>query len=80
MKTWVILLVTYLAPMAHPAEWHGPWEKGVITAGKDFFRTETECRNAAVMWIRLIHAEGVGAPTRFQCVPFPDGLPVGAPK
>jgi hypothetical protein len=79
MKTWIIVLLVYAAP-PNAVDWPGPWTKGMMIAGKDFFRTEGKCRNAAVAWIGRVHAEGMLAPARFQCVPFPNSLPVGAPR
>lgn len=79
MTTWVIVLLVYAAPPTAVA-WPGPWTKGMVLAGKDFFRSEGECRTAAVQWIGRLYAGGMLGPARFQCVPFPDGLPVGAPR
>jgi hypothetical protein len=79
MKVWVILLVAYAAP-PNSVDWPGPWNRGMIIAGKDFFNSEGECRNAAVAWIGRVHASGMLAPIRSQCVEFPAGLPVGAPR
>lgn len=79
MQAWVIVLLVYVAP-ATAVNWNGPWSKGMTVAGKDFFRSEGECRNEAIQWIARMHAGGMLAPIRFQCVPFPNGLPVGAPR
>lgn len=79
MKTWVIVMLVYAAP-ANAVDWNGPWSKGMTVAGKEFFRTEAECRNEGIQWIARVHAGGMLAPARFQCVPFPDSLPVGAPR
>jgi hypothetical protein len=79
MKTWIIVMLVYAAP-SDAVNWNGPWSKGMTVVGKEFFRTEAECRNEAIQWIARVHAAGMLAPARFQCVPFPDGLPVGAPR
>ena len=78
-ETWVIVLLVYAAPPT-AVDWPGPWTKGMVVAGKDFYRSEGECRNEAIKWIARVHAAGMLAPARSQCVPFPDGLPVGAPR
>ena len=79
MKTWVIVLLVYAAPPT-AVDWPGPWSKGMAIVAKDFFSSEGLCRNAAVAWIGRVHAAGMLAPARFQCVPFPDSVPVGAPR
>jgi hypothetical protein len=79
MKSWVIVLVLYAAP-PNAVDWPGPWQKGKIIAGENFYPTEGICRNEAVQWIARVHAAGMLAPFRFQCVPFPASLPVGAPR
>jgi hypothetical protein len=77
-KVWIVLLVVYSAP-PNAVNWSGPWTQGMTMAGKDFFETEADCRNYAISWIGRIH-QGMLAPIRFQCVPFPASLPKGAPR
>jgi hypothetical protein len=75
---WVALLLVYQAP-SNAVDWPGPWQAGRTIAAKNFWRTEAECRNDTVQWIGQLH-QGMLAPIRFQCVGFPSGLPVGAPR
>jgi hypothetical protein len=48
MKTWMIVMLVYTAP-PNAVDWNGPWSKGMTIAGKEFFRTEAECRNEAII-------------------------------
>jgi hypothetical protein len=77
---WVIVLLIYNAP-ANAVDWPGPWatDHGLPVVGKTLFASEAECRNSAISWIGRIH-QGMLAPIRFQCVPFPTSLPKGAPR
>lgn len=78
-KVWVAVLAVYAAPPG-AVDWPGPWESGMAKANEDkLFKTEAECRNFAIGWIGRIH-QAMLAPIRFQCVPFPAGLPKGAPR
>ncbi len=75
---WIIVLLVYVAP-PKSVDWPGPWARGMSMTGKSFFESEADCRNYAIGWIGRIH-QGMLAPIRFQCVPFPASLPKGAPR
>jgi hypothetical protein len=76
---WVVVFMIYAAP-PDAVDWPGPWSPGMSIAEKEtFFHSEAECRNYAIRKIGRLH-EGMLAPMRFQCVPFPAGLPQGAPR
>jgi hypothetical protein len=78
-NVWVIVLMVYAAP-PNSVDWPGPWTRGMTIVSKDsFFESEAQCRNSAIGWIGRIH-QGMLAPIRFQCVPFPAGLSKGAPR
>ena len=75
----VVVFMIYAAP-PDAVDWPGPWTPGMTIAEKEFFfHSEAECRNYAIRKIGRFH-EGILAPMRFQCVPFPADLPKGAPR
>ena len=63
MKTWVIVLLVYAAPPT-AVDWPGPWTKGMVVSGKDFYRSEGECRNEAIKWIARVQVCGWNAGAR----------------
>jgi len=75
---WLMMLVVYQAP-PDAVNWNGPWTLGMTHVGDERFRSQAQCRRAAVRAIRGIH-QGMLAPIRFRCVPVEAGLPVGASR
>jgi hypothetical protein len=71
--TWVAVLVVYVAP-ADAVDWQGPWTRGNVIAGKNFFSSEAECRADTEARIKAIH-EGMLAPILYRCVPFQESVP-----
>ncbi len=70
---WIAVLVAYQAP--HDAiNWRGPWTRGVILAGENFYASEAECRTDTERRIVRIH-QGMKAPILYRCVPFNESLP-----
>lgn len=77
MKTWIVVLLIYTAP-PHAVDWQGPWAGRIVQTSDTLYASQAECRNEAVQAIGRVHAAGLLAPIRFQCVPFQDQLPAGA--
>lgn len=75
---WFLVLFVYAAP-PDAVDWDGPWELGMSHLVDARYKTEAECRNAAVQVIGRLH-QGMLAPIRFQCVGMPANLPKGAPR
>jgi hypothetical protein len=70
---WVGVVVVYQAP-ADAIDWRGPWTRGMAIAGKTFYGSEAECRSDNEVRIARMH-QGMKAPMRYRCVPFPESLP-----
>ena len=70
--TWVAVLLVYKAP-ADAIDWRGPWTRGMIVAGKNFFASESACQKDTEGWIARTHQE-MKTPILFRCVPFQESL------
>ena len=75
---WLMILIAYAAP-DDAVDWNGPWTAGVAHVVDEHFRSEAECRNAAIQAIGRIH-QAMMAPIRFRCVPVEATLPAGASR
>jgi hypothetical protein len=75
---WLMILIAYAAP-DDAVNWNGPWTAGVAHVTDERFRSQAECRNAAIQAIGRIH-QAMLAPIRFRCVPVEATLPVGAAR
>lgn len=78
MMVWLLVLVVYAAP-PDAVDWDGPWDIGMTRVVDTHFKSEAECRNAAIEMIGRLH-QGMLAPMRFRCVPVDATLPKGAPR
>lgn len=75
---WLLLLNIYAAP-SNAENWNGPWKLGMSKVIDQPFRSEAECRNAAIIFMGKMH-QGMLAPMRYRCVKVEAGLPEGAPR